>query len=237
MKERKNYYEVLHVQFDAPAEIIKASYRALMQHLNGHPDRGGDSDKAALINRAYATLSNATKRANYDRECALQADITGLTEMARDFAAMSTEQQEVGQCPFCSARHHYRPQVPPEARCSNCRSPLYPAERHQIDQSGQRKIDRIGKRSKLIFYTRWPQLRAHNGITDNISTQGMMFVAPFDVTVGSVLKLRCTQFETIAKVANCREEGKLLQPEWHIGVEFLTILFRSQRGIFVTDTV
>jgi curved DNA-binding protein CbpA len=32
-----------------------------------HPDLGGDHEHAALINEAFATLSNPLKRAEYDR--------------------------------------------------------------------------------------------------------------------------------------------------------------------------
>ena len=37
MKNRRNYYRILHVQPEAPLEIIKASYRGLMTKLNVQP--------------------------------------------------------------------------------------------------------------------------------------------------------------------------------------------------------
>jgi DnaJ-class molecular chaperone len=49
---RRNYYRILHVQPDAPTEVIKSSYRTLMQRLKMHPDLGGDHSEAALINEA-----------------------------------------------------------------------------------------------------------------------------------------------------------------------------------------
>lgn len=67
MKNRRNYYRLLHVGRDAPTAVIQASYRALMQRLKMHPDLGGDHAQAALINEAYATLSDPAKRAAYDR--------------------------------------------------------------------------------------------------------------------------------------------------------------------------
>ena len=68
MHNRRNFYRVLQVQPDAPHEIIKASYRTLMQKLKAHPDLGGDQWNAAVINEAYAVLSNPGKRAKYDTE-------------------------------------------------------------------------------------------------------------------------------------------------------------------------
>lgn len=44
MPRRKNYYRVLHVDPDAPVEIIRSSYRTLMRRMKKHPDLGGDQD-------------------------------------------------------------------------------------------------------------------------------------------------------------------------------------------------
>lgn len=61
-----DYYELLHVQPSAPEPVIKASYRAMMQKLNHHPDRGGDVGFAQLLNDAVKTLCNPQTRAQYD---------------------------------------------------------------------------------------------------------------------------------------------------------------------------
>ncbi len=74
MKNRRNYYRILHVQADAPVAVIKASYRTQMQKLKLHPDLGGDDWNAAVLNEAYAILSNTKKRAAYDREWLLDKD-------------------------------------------------------------------------------------------------------------------------------------------------------------------
>src|ERR1700689_2715695 len=65
---RRNYYRILHVQPEAPGPIIPASYRAMMSKLRLHPDLGGDTAGAALINEAYAVLSDPAKRASYDQK-------------------------------------------------------------------------------------------------------------------------------------------------------------------------
>ena len=54
MQNRRNYYRLLQVQPDAAPEVIKASYRTLMQKLRLHPDLGGDewNALAPLISRA-----------------------------------------------------------------------------------------------------------------------------------------------------------------------------------------
>lgn len=59
------HYETLGVPSDATPAQIKAAFRKLAsQH---HPDReGGDAQKSAAVNDAYAVLSDAERRARYD---------------------------------------------------------------------------------------------------------------------------------------------------------------------------
>lgn len=62
------HYDNLKVTQDAPAEVIKAAYRALASKY--HPDKNGGSARAkqimALINTAYAVLSDPSKKAAHD---------------------------------------------------------------------------------------------------------------------------------------------------------------------------
>lgn len=67
MKNKRNYYRILHVQFDAPPAVIRASYQTLMQKLKQHPDLGGEHANASIINEAYKVLMDAEKRRAYDR--------------------------------------------------------------------------------------------------------------------------------------------------------------------------
>lgn len=64
----QDYYELLGVSRNASPEDIKSAYRKLA--LKYHPDRNkepGAEEKFAAINNAYAVLSDAEKRAHYDR--------------------------------------------------------------------------------------------------------------------------------------------------------------------------
>ena len=63
---RRNYYRILHVQPEAPVEVIRASYRALMGTLRQHPDLGGEHSVAVLLNEAFQVLSDPAQRAAYD---------------------------------------------------------------------------------------------------------------------------------------------------------------------------
>jgi hypothetical protein len=66
MKNPRTHYHLLHVESDAPIEVIHASYRTLMKRFRLHPDLGGDHAQAVLLNEAYATLSDPGRRAAYD---------------------------------------------------------------------------------------------------------------------------------------------------------------------------
>ncbi len=177
---RRNYYRLLHVQPDAPAEVIKASYRALMSIH--HPDKGGDPEKAVLINAAYAVLSDTMKRAEYDGERearmgkaayrdARPAD-GGAAPGATNGAGPSGSQHHTSgassntygapkregrgrECPMCAL-----PVPTPmrrDARCTRCKAPLVPAGKPGgTNKNGERRtMPRVTKSDWALLYTSW----------------------------------------------------------------------------------
>jgi molecular chaperone DnaJ len=69
MSDKRDYYEVLGVARDASADDVKKAYRKLAMQY--HPDQNrGDAaaeEKFKEVGEAYAVLSDADKRARYDR--------------------------------------------------------------------------------------------------------------------------------------------------------------------------
>ena len=66
----QNYYDVLGVNKDASADEIKKAYRKMARKY--HPDLNKDDPKTAEakfkeVNEAYETLSDESKRAQYDQ--------------------------------------------------------------------------------------------------------------------------------------------------------------------------
>lgn len=60
----QNHYQTLDVPRDATADEVRAAYREAA--ARAHPDRGGSTERMALINVAYDVLSNPAKRRRYD---------------------------------------------------------------------------------------------------------------------------------------------------------------------------
>lgn len=72
-KEPLTLYCILGVDRSAtPHEIDMAYYRKAAEH---HPDRGGDPDQMANINRAAMVLREPARREKYDKEIQLCAEL------------------------------------------------------------------------------------------------------------------------------------------------------------------
>lgn len=69
MKDKRDYYEILGVERDADDAALKSAYRrlALMYHPDRNPNNPDAAEKFKEASEAYAVLSDADKRARYDR--------------------------------------------------------------------------------------------------------------------------------------------------------------------------
>lgn len=237
MENRRNYYRILQVQPGAPVEIIRASYRTLMQRLRAHPDLGGDHWNAALINEAYAVLTDAGKRAEYDREVrarVLDARAGAMAD-AMPGSVYSTGAPE--RCLFCQAPQQSSANPHAGASCQVCGSPLRRAMLRQLTADGKRAINRVPRDHPLTLYTAWPQSPGITARSRDISLTGISFVTRELLQPRAIIKVNSQIYRAIVQVANLRAEGDRTAGSWLVGAEFLTVIFARSRGGFVSTLV
>jgi len=226
MNAPRDYYRILHVQPDAPAAIIHASYRTLLQRAHG---AGHAQSDIALLDEAYAVLGDAARRAVYDAQ---QGD--------RDAAAAdATSERDLGladsrTCLFCGTAHGLQRAVERDDECGRCASPLCPAERHRLEYSGQRVINRIPKQCPIAVSVTWPQQTALSGTMRDVSLNGMQFTTDVRLQPNQIVRIECHELRALARVAHVEPCTDGVGP-WRAGVEFLTLRFRQIRGTFVSS--
>ena len=225
MKNRRNYYRILQVQPDAPAEIIRASYRTLMRELKQHPDLGGSTYGSSVLNEAYEVLSNPDRRAAYDKQ--LFEDYT-----KRSFSADKRPLNTVF-CPFCRRPLTRAPQ--PGERCQTCRVPLQSKQQADAEKPRQRTINRTKRSDRIFYYSSWPG-RGQGARMIDFSPKGLRFLCSERLSLGTVLKIRGHFFEASATVRNIREEAMDGQRVYAIGVSFLAVSYEEPRGTFLSTS-
>jgi hypothetical protein len=201
--ERRNLYRILHVQPEAPAEIIKASYRALMSSLRVHPDLGGDTDKAAQINAAYAVLSDPERRRAYDLSLRQPPGRPRPSPAAAVDPA--SDWLQACRCPFCGTS--FAPGADQaEARCARCDGPLQPApaaRRVPSELLGRRHGERIAR--EIDARVQLPgQAQPLVAVLRDVSVTGLAMACVPALARGTVLRVTTASFDAIAQVVACR---------------------------------
>lgn len=224
-----NLYLVLHVQPDAPEEIIRSSYRTLMTKLRRHPDLGGDHYTATLINEAYAVLSDPKKRAAYD---AAWRSVAASPPPTSGTATNAPPPESVPICRFCGAAHGIHGRIHASATCTTCNTPLAPAARERLDP-GQRAVSRVPRRLPLSYFTGWPGQGPFPGETRDLSLHGLRFATHTALAVTKLLKVDCEALDALVKVVACQNHDER-DWRWLIRAEYVTVRFRRARGGFFT---
>lgn len=246
MKTRRNYYKLLHVQPDAPTEIIRSSYRTLMLKLKQHPDLGGDDWNAALINQAYETLADAEKRAKYDRELRrfnkvkVGKGVETVQPQETNRKNGYTRYQDLNSiptsyCAFCKRSHSGDIHMETERLCSYCRSPLNPVVKMRLNTEQKRMVKRMAQHSKITFYTYWPQDGYHGHIHD-LSPLGMQIHTEEMLQEEQIIKIECDILNATAMVVYCRDKHDGGLHSYAIGIKFLTLWFQRSLGSFLSVT-
>jgi curved DNA-binding protein CbpA len=239
MDNRRNYYRILHVQPDAPTEIIRMSYLTLMQRLKKHPDLGGDHAQAVLINEAFSTLVDPNRRAVYDMTLERERALPGYRKdpAHREAAARTTspvvEMSDPFACAFCGTSFPPENRTRKDAVCGFCGSALCAASRYAQEDAARRAIERVPRRLALTFYLSWPQHPGFSAMTEDVSIHGMRFLTDLNLVPRERLKIECDLCSAVAMVRHARESSGQTG-QWEVGVEFVTLLIKPASGILVS---
>jgi DnaJ-like protein/PilZ domain-containing protein len=219
-----DYYRILHVQPDAPAAIIHASYRTLVQRAMGASQ--GESDIAQL-DAAYAVLGDPQRRAAYD------VDRAAHTDAAPQDGADAGGAAGTRSCLFCGALHALERVLERDDECGRCGSPLFPAERHRLEYSGQRMLRRIPKVHAINVWVTWPQDAPLRAEMRNLSLNGMSFASNVRFEPNQIVRIDCTELRALGRIAHVEQDSRGTE-RFTAGVEFLTLRFRQIKGSFVS---
>lgn len=240
-KNQRNFYRILHVQPDAPEEIISSSYRTLMQRLKCHPDLGGDESHAALINEAYSTISNPYKRDQYDRAInnvlSMRVSDNQINRPKVATGQSGHEKQahrvHLNHCLFCHEPHYFGVNIPIDAQCRQCSSPLSAIEKPLLKTPTGRNAERVANTQRLHFYTQWPLRTKYTGVVQNVSLSGALFSANQHIEKNAYLKVACDTFNGVGQVVHC-EKNKKPASSWSVRVIFRTLSFSELCGSFIS---
>jgi len=249
----RTYYNILHVLPNAPDEIIRSSYKTLMQAMKKHPDLGGDHSEASLINQAYATLSNPEKRSQYDLKLQNNAHIDRKATSKKAPAGARSQVNPAAEismyataiftkediCPFCKTLHG-RHAIEPDSACRDCAAPLFRVTQKSDDAIAQenpdwkRAIERIPSDKAISFCSQRPQPSPYTGQLMDISLSGMKFSTDAAIVKNQLLKISSHLGSSVAKVVYCEKDIDKSRSRWLVGVEFLTLQFQRSRGAFIS---
>ncbi len=229
-----DYYAVLGLDRDAGLAAIRESYRRLMQSSRIHPDLGGDTREAALINKAYRVLSNAELRDEYD------ARLTILERVAQGFEpeAPPTVAQAANSCAFCNEPHHFSQHDDlSDTGCARCGSALQAAGNERMEFLGQRAVERFGRSFNLTLFTQYPQKTGHLAQSEDVSLQGIRLSTRSSLKLGQRVRLLSDAFDAVGEVVHCAPDFRGWRSSTIAGVSFLTLRFKRPSGIFVSRQI
>jgi curved DNA-binding protein CbpA len=237
MSKQKNFYQILHVQPDAPSEVIRSTYRTMMQKMKMHPDLGGSQEDAALINEAYSVLINDDTRAQYDSSL-VSINNASVKHSNKNQAPQSNHQKTTrvirpDQCAFCEFAHNHGKHIKSDSQCARCGSALFPATKQNFGLNGNRLINRIEKQWPVSIYLNWSDAQSYIGMTQDVSLNGLQVLSNTYVVNGGVLRLSSHMLDAVAIVVNSRSDHTLLRKRWRLGLEFLTLRFHQAQGTFI----
>jgi hypothetical protein len=243
---RRNYYRILQVQPDAHEAVIRTAYRTLMQKLRLHPDLGGDGATAALINEAYAVLSDPGRRAAYDLQigtAARRQPPPTAGDAGRPDAVQEPPPSPTGEstapaaalnCLFCGETSLNPGNGPTGQRCGNCHCPLTPPPTGSQEDPARRAFERRALDEPVEYLPKYGAEQPRTASIHDFSPAGLSMIAAEALPADAVLAVKARSFSAVVRVIAC--DGAPHRPgSWQIRAKFLTLAIVMPAGNFVSD--
>ncbi len=228
-----DYYSLLGVERDSPQSVIRESYRRLMQQGGNHPDLGGDTQTAALINKAYTVLKDPARRGDYDMRLNILARVTMGFEIEPDPMRLDP----ASNCLFCGEAHHYGSIAADDVGCESCGSPLRVVQNSRLQAGDLRAVHRLGKEIDMICFTHWQQQEGVAARTEDSSPQGLRMITRSCVQEGQRVRLMSSLLEAVGVVTHCTQRRHGWRTLNVAGVSFLTLKVLRSVGGFMSQRI
>lgn len=231
-----DYYAVLRVDSDASPDDIRASYRRLMQTDGHHPDLGGDTETAALINKAYAVLSDAPQRDAYDAQLDILRRIAAYAS-SQGIVRSPSAPDPRRECYFCRTPHEADVASDPDSTCDNCGSPTAVVDQPRLDSGDKRSLPRMSAAVPVRMYVDWRQADGHRASTEDLSLTGVRLVTRYAVAPGQRIRVAGEAFDAVGYVVHSAPRRSGWKIEHVAGVAFATMKLKQKSGAFVSARV
>ncbi len=236
-EQEPNFYELFGVERDAPIIDIRRSYRRLMQQAGNHPDLGGDTHTAALINRAYAVLKDAEQRQLYDARLDILSRIAKGLNPEPELQPDADQIDPRSSCLFCEQPHDYILDDTDDLSCGHCGSPLRVVDRCRIDADDNRAVRRLGRKLNILVYAHWKQEKGIAARTVDISPHGLQLTTRLELRPGQRIRVTGQVIEAVGTVTHCARRTEGWRNLTVAGVSFLTLRILRPVGAFVSHKV
>ena len=201
----------------------------MMSKLRLHPDLGGDTAGAALINEAYAVLSDPAKRARYDLQ--LRSATAGSPHRRTATQSAAAPAGDVPPtCPFCHAGAPAA--ILPATRCRRCDSPLALPPARPLGKSelfGRRAVPRMHRCDIVTLVAAW-QAAARTAELRDLSVTGISVICDQRIALQQVIRIIGPLFDILATVVGCRSVARRVE----VHASLLKAIFMRQKGVVVS---